>query len=48
MGQFEGWSGMIFRSLIFSSLMIIGVIKGELTPDAAQMIDQFKTKLGIK
>jgi hypothetical protein len=48
MGQFSGWSGMIGRSLIFSSLMIIGVIKGNLTPDAAQMIAQFKTKWGIK
>jgi O-antigen/teichoic acid export membrane protein len=48
MSQFSGWSGMIGRSLIFSSLMIIGVIKGNLTPDAAQMIAQFKSKWGIK
>ena len=48
MGQITGWTGMILRSAIFSSLMILGVVKGKLTPDAAQMIDQFKSKWGIQ
>jgi hypothetical protein len=47
-GQFSGWLGIILRSVIFSGLMILGTIQGKLTPDAAQLIVQFKNKWGIQ
>ena len=48
MSQFSGWTGIFLRSALFSGLMILGVIKGNLTPDAAQMIALFKSKWGVK
>jgi O-antigen/teichoic acid export membrane protein len=48
LNQFSGWPGIILRSTMFSILMILGVIQGKLTPDAAQLIVQFKNKWGIK
>lgn len=48
MSKFSGWTGIFLRSALFSGLMILGVIKGNLTPDAAQMIALFKSKWGVK
>ena len=48
LNQFSGWTGIILRSTLFSILMILGVIQGKLTPDAGQLIVQFKNKWGIK
>ncbi len=44
LGNFSGWLGILLRSAIFSSLMIIGMVQGKLTPDTGQLIEQFKNK----
>jgi hypothetical protein len=48
MKQISGWPGILLRTFLFSGLMILGTIQGKLTPDATQMIVQFKNKWGIK
>lgn len=43
----HGFIYLIFRSLIFSGLMITGILMFKLTPDAMQLIDNAKKRLGF-
>jgi hypothetical protein len=40
----EGWWAIIGRSVVFSGILIASVIQLKLTPDAAQLIDNFKKR----
>jgi len=48
LSNMEGWSGIILRTILFSSIMTLGIIQGKLTPDATQLIAQFKEKWNRK
>ena len=43
-GNLSGWIGIIFRSILFSGIMIIGTIQLKLTPDAGQLIETWRAK----
>jgi AAA+ ATPase superfamily predicted ATPase len=40
----EGWLGIFGRSIVFSGILVGAVIQLKLTPDAAQLIDNFKKR----
>lgn len=40
----SGWMGIILRSIMFSTIMIISVFSFNLTPDAGQLYNNFKEK----
>lgn len=40
----SGWMGIILRSVMFSTIMIISVFSFNLTPDAGQLYNNFKEK----
>lgn len=40
----DGWIGIFCRSIIFSTILIGAVIQLKLTPDAVQLIDNFKKR----
>lgn len=51
MHDITGWTGLILRGAVFSSLMIAGVFYGKLTPDVGQLyavflgrVDKFKNR----
>jgi O-antigen/teichoic acid export membrane protein len=51
MRDITGWTGLILRGTVFSSLMIAGVFYGKLTPDVGQLyavflgrVDRFKNR----
>lgn len=41
LGDIEGWTGIIIRSVLFSGIMAGGVFYLNLTPDARQLYDKF-------
>lgn len=43
----QGWSGILLRSFLFSSLFIGFTYFGKLTPDAAQLLNALKKKMGF-
>ena len=43
-----GWTGIILRAILFSSILIIGIFYLQLTPDANQLYDNFKKKYLVK
>lgn len=40
----EGWTAIILRSLLFSTILIAGVFYFQLTPDALQLYFKFKER----
>ncbi len=44
--QYSGWWAMIGRSVIFSGIMIMAIFKLKLTPDAIQLYQVFKKRIG--
>jgi O-antigen/teichoic acid export membrane protein len=42
----DGWAGIILRTVLFSSVMIAGIFYFQLTPDAHQLLDNFKKRIG--
>lgn len=40
----EGWLGIILRTAIFSAILIGGIFYWNLTPDAGQLLDNFKKR----
>ena len=40
----QGWFGICIRTTVFSILFILTIIYGYLTPDAGQLIEQFKKR----
>jgi len=43
--QMQGWAGIFLRVVLFSGLMIAGIILFRLTPDATAIFDTFRNKL---
>ena len=41
----EGWTGIILRVILFSVMMIGGIFYLQLTPDAHQLLDNFKKRI---
>ena len=41
----EGWAGIILRVILFSVMMIGGIFYLQLTPDAHQLLDNFKKRI---
>jgi len=46
-GYFVRWVSIIIKSVLFSSIMIAGIFAFSLSPDAHQLWDKWKIKLGI-
>jgi hypothetical protein len=40
-----GWTGIILRTITFSTLFGLGIIFWELTPDASQLLIVFKERI---
>lgn len=43
-----GWVGIILRIIVFSAILILGTFYLQLTPDAHQLLDNFKKKYLVK
>ena len=41
----NGWAGIVFRSLLFSCIMVAGIFMMRLTPDAFQLLQTVKKRL---
>lgn len=44
----SGWIAIISKSIVFSIMMVAGIFFFKLTPDAMQLVDVAKKRLGIK
>lgn len=47
LGGLSGWLGIIARVIVFSGLMVAGTFILKLTPDATQLLDNFKKRFGV-
>ena len=43
----EGWMGIFLRLVLFSGLMVAGIVYFQLTPDAMQVLDNIKKRIRI-
>jgi hypothetical protein len=46
--RFEGWTGIILRSTVFTLIFFTGIFALKLTPDAMQLVEVVKKRFGKK